>query len=123
MPYFMGHVLELPLTASQDYTVFQVLGDYSTRLWREQIDRILEEYGLVSFIAHPTTYRAACTEVYTELLRLLVGLRAERQVWIAPPSEIDQWWRNRREMTLVRTESRGGSRVPLAIAPASRMPA
>ena len=34
--------------------------------------------------------------------RLLRGRNsAERQVWIAPPSEIDQWWRNRREMTLV----------------------
>jgi hypothetical protein len=32
MPFFMGHVLELPLTAAQDYTVFHVLGDYSTRL-------------------------------------------------------------------------------------------
>ena len=53
MPYFMGHVLELPLTAAQDYTVFHVLGDYSTRLWQEQIDRILDENGLVSFIAHP----------------------------------------------------------------------
>ena len=53
MPFFMGHVLELPLTTAQDYTVFHVLGDYSTRLWQEQIDRILDENGLVSFIAHP----------------------------------------------------------------------
>ena len=30
MPYFIGHVLELPLTTAQDYTVFHVLGDYST---------------------------------------------------------------------------------------------
>ncbi len=42
MPFFLGHVLELPLTTAQDYTVFHVLGDYSTRLWQEQIDRILD---------------------------------------------------------------------------------
>jgi hypothetical protein len=102
MPYFIGHVLELPLTAAQDYTVFQILGEYSTRLWQEQIDRILEQNGLISFIAHPDyLIDPRAREVYTELLSILVGLRAERQVWIAPPAEIDQWWRNRREMRLV----------------------
>ena len=102
MPYFMGHVLELPLTAAQDYTVFHVLDEYSTRLWQEQIGRVLGENGLISFIAHPDYLREPrARDVYTVLLRLLAGLRDERQVWIAPPSEIDQWWRNRREMTLV----------------------
>ena len=59
MPYFLGHVLELPLTAAQDYTLFHILGDYSTRLWQEQIDLILEQNGLVSFIAHPDYLRRA----------------------------------------------------------------
>ncbi|MBA2354754.1 MAG: hypothetical protein H0V80_08820 [Acidobacteria bacterium] len=103
MPYFTGHVLELPLTAAQDYTVFHVLGDYSTRLWQEQIDLILAEHGLISFIAHPDyLIDPRAWEVYTELLHLLDGLRAERHVWIAPPGEIDRWWRNRSEMRLVR---------------------
>ena len=102
MPFFIGHVLELPLTTAQDYTVFHVLGDYSTRLWEEQIDRILEQNGLISFIAHPDyLLEPRAREVYTDLLRLLARLRAERNVWIALPSEIDAWWRNRREMTLV----------------------
>ena len=123
MPYFMGHVLELPLTAAQDYTVFQVLGDYSTRLWQEQIDRILEQNGLVSFIAHPDyLIDLRARAVYTELLRLLTGLRAERQIWTAPPSEIDQWWRNRRGMRLVpdgtswRIEGSGNERACVAYA-------
>ena len=102
MPFFIDHVLELPLTAAQDYTVFQVLGDYSTRLWQEQIDRILEHSGLISFIAHPDyLIEPRARDVYADLLRLLVGLRSDRGVWIAQPSEIDEWWRNRREMSLV----------------------
>jgi len=123
MPYFMGHVLELPLTAAQDYTVFHILGDYSTRLWQEQIDRILGEHGLVSFIAHPDyLIDPRAREVYTELLRLLAGLRTERRVWTALPSEIDQWWRNRREMRLVpdgeswRIEGPGSERARVACA-------
>lgn len=102
MPYFIGHVLEIPLTAAQDYTVFHVIGDYSTRLWQEQIDRILAENGLLSFIAHPDYLAEPRAEdVYAELLALLDALRRERGVWIAPPAAIDKWWRARREMTLV----------------------
>ena len=103
MPFFIGHVLELPLTAAQDYTVFHVLGDYSTKLWQEQLARVLAENGLVSFIAHPDyLIDARARAVYVELLGLLDGLRTERRVWIAAPAEVDRWWRQRREMTLVR---------------------
>lgn len=102
MPFFMGHVLELPLTAAQDYTVFHILGEHSTRLWQEQIDRVLEHHGLVSFIAHPDYVMEPRAEaVYTELLGRLAGLRDERRVWTALPSEIDRWWRSRRAMRLV----------------------
>ena len=123
MPFFMGHVLELPLTTSQDYTVFHVLGDYSTRLWQEQIGTILAENGLASFIAHPD-YLAdpRARDIYAELLDILVKLRAERGVWIALPSEIDRWWRARRAMRLVpdgdswRIEGPDSARARLAFA-------
>lgn len=102
MPYFNGHVLELPLTMAQDYTVFHVLEDYSTRLWEEQLDRVLSEHGLASVIAHPDYLaNARAFEVYERLLQILARLRDERGLWIAPPARIDQWWRQRQEMTLV----------------------
>jgi hypothetical protein len=123
MPFFLGRVLELPLTTAQDYTLFHVLGDYSTRLWREQIDRILEQNGLISFIAHPDYLREPrAREVYTELLRLLVRLREERGLWIALPADIDRWWRERRDMRLVqdgdswRVEGPGSDRARVAYA-------
>jgi hypothetical protein len=123
MPYFVGDVLELPLTTSQDYTLFHVLGDYSTRLWREQIDLVLGQNGLASFIVHPDYVREArARDVYTELLRLLVQLGAERGVWIAQPGEIDAWWRQRRELRLVpaaaswRIEGPGADRARVAYA-------
>jgi hypothetical protein len=102
MPHFIGDVLELPLTTAQDYSLFHVLGDYSIDLWREQIGSILAHNGLVSVIVHPD-YQAGRRErdVYMELLVHLARLRDERKVWVALPSEIDRWWRNRREMRLV----------------------
>ena len=53
MPYFVGNLLELPLTTTQDYSLFHILGSYSTALWRQQIELIMARNGLVSFIAHP----------------------------------------------------------------------
>jgi len=123
MPFFINGVLELPLTASQDYTVFHILGDYSTRLWKEQIDRVLRESGLVSFIAHPDyLVDERARGIYAELLATLDTLRSERQVWIALPSEIDRWWRSRHEMKLVqqgaswRVEGPGSERARVAYA-------
>ena len=123
MPYFMGHVLELPLTASQDYTVFHILRQRSTRLWKQQMEIVLAENGLLSFIAHPDyLIEPAARWLYTELLRQLVALREERGVWIALPSEVDAWWRDRRAMRLVpdgaswRIEGRGRERARLAYA-------
>ena len=107
LPFFIDRVLELPLTTVQDYTLFHILGDYSTRLWQEQIERILDRNGLISFITHPDyLLEARAREVYVDLLRILVRLRDEQKLWVALPSEIDEWWRNRREMKLVQE---GGS--------------
>jgi hypothetical protein len=123
LPFFIDRVLELPLTTIQDYTLFHVLGDYSTRLWEQQINRILQHNGLISFIIHPDyLLEARARQVYTDLLRILVRLREERKVWIAMPAEIDAWWRNRRAMKLVqhgdgwRIEGPGSERARLAYA-------
>jgi hypothetical protein len=102
MPYFVGNVLELPLTTIQDYSLFHILGDYSIALWKEQIDRIRSQNGLISFIAHPDYLRPSrARAVYVELLTHLSELRARHQVWIALPAAVDQWWRNRQSMSLV----------------------
>ena len=53
MPYFVGNILELPLTTTQDYSLFHILDDYSTTLWKEQIRVISQHHGLISVIAHP----------------------------------------------------------------------
>jgi hypothetical protein len=102
MPYFVGNVLELPLTTSQDYTLFHILNDYSTTLWKEQIRLITARHGLVSVITHPD-YLTGQREraVYQELLRHLADLRNRGELWMALPGEINRWWRNRHQMTLV----------------------
>ena len=101
MPYFVGDILELPLTTVQDYTLFHILNDYSTDLWERQIELISRHHGLISIISHPD-YLIGQREraVYVDLLRHLSERRA-RGLWIALPGEINRWWRNRRQMRLV----------------------
>ena len=110
MPYFLNHILELPVTTTQDYTLFNVLNDYSIDLWKQQIDLVMEKHGLMSFIAHPD-YIVASRErgIYEKLLQHLVRLRQNNGIWITTPGEVNQWWRQRAELRLV--ETRQGWRV------------
>ena len=101
-PYFIGRVVELPLTTVQDYSLFHILGDYSIDLWKKQIQLILEKHGLISFIVHPDyLLNERALSVYRTLLGYLSELRRERNVWMALPGDVQQWWRERQEMKLV----------------------
>jgi len=123
MPYFVGKILELPVTTTQDYTLFNILNDYSINLWKQQINLIMEKHGLISFIVHPD-YVGGTRErtVYEALLAHLVNLKNEKGIWIATPGEVDRWWRQRAEMKLVkdgigwRIEGPGSDQARLAYA-------
>lgn len=102
MPYFIGGIVELPLTTIQDYSLVYILGESSIDLWKQQIQLIREKNGLISFIVHPD-YLKGERELgfYRSLLSHLSRLRAEGTLWIALPGEVDQWWRARNQMKLV----------------------
>ena len=106
LPYFIGNLLELPVTTTQDYSLFHILKEYSSRLWKEQISLIRKKHGLITFIIHPDYVRAhKAREVYMELLRHLADLRSRAETWIALPGEIADWWRLRSKMNLVKAEN------------------
>ena len=102
MPYFIGEILELPLTTIQDYSLFHILNDYSISLWTQQIEAIREQNGLITLLAHPD-YLAGrgALPVYKALLAYLQRLRAQSKIWTALPSEVNRWWRSRRQMSIV----------------------
>lgn len=102
MPYFLGNILELPVTTTQDYTLFHILDDYSMNLWKQQSELIMEKHGLMSFIVHPDyVIEPPERRVYEALLGYLVQLRQEKNIWITTPGEVDRWWRQRAKMKLV----------------------
>jgi hypothetical protein len=123
MPYFVGNMLEIPLTTTQDYMLFHLLNDYSLDLWKVQTELIMEKNGLVSFIVHPDyVIEKRAQGVYRDLLRFLRQLGEKKGIWFAAAGEIDHWWRARSRMALVerdgqwRIEGPGAERAKLAFA-------
>lgn len=103
LPFFIDGILELPLTASEDYSLFHILGDYSIELWKQQLNLIGERHGLASFLVHPDyIIEKRARKTYSALLDHLSQLRSERGIWMALPGEVNDWWRQRSEMSLVR---------------------
>jgi hypothetical protein len=123
MPFFLGRLLELPLTTTQDYSLFHILNTYSIDLWKRQMAMIRKKHGLVSFIVHPDYIRDERGQaVYRALLDHLQQERADDNVWIASPGAVDTWWRQRSEMRVIpdgdtwRIEGAGAERARLAFA-------
>jgi len=123
MPFFIGKILELPLTTIQDYSLFHIVNDYSADLWKQQIDAITDKHGLVSFLVHPDyIVDKRARAIYQVLLERLAWMRDERKTWIALPREVDRWWRERSKLEVVsdgggwRVEGKGKERARLAFA-------
>lgn len=102
MPYFIGKMVELPLTTVQDYSLVHILGEHSIDIWARQIDLIRQKNGLISFIVHPDYLkRPSEMALYKTLLNHLSRLRAEGTLWVTLPREVAAWWRARNQMKLV----------------------
>jgi hypothetical protein len=102
MPYFVGKIVELPVTLAQDYSLFHILDDYSIDLWKQQLALIREKSGLMSFIVHPDyVIEPRARQVYESLLDYLRQTIARERIWAALPGDVDLWWRARSQMSLV----------------------
>lgn len=123
MPYFIGKILELPLTTTEDYSLFHMLNDWSIDLWKRQLGLIRGRNGLMSFIAHPDYLLEQKTRrVYETLLGYLREMIDREGMWAALPGDVDRWWRARHQMRLVRKgpgwaiEGVGSERAKIAYA-------
>jgi len=101
-PYFVGKVLEIPVTTTQDYTLFHVLGQYTLDLWQTQVAAVRQKHGLASFIVHPD-YLSGTRSLgtYHALLNFLQQCRSEHGMWLTTANAVNDWWRLRSQMSLV----------------------
>jgi hypothetical protein len=84
---------------------------------------IAKEHGLISFIVHPDyIIDNRARHSYQTLLGELGQLRSDQNIWMPLPKEVDRWWRERSEMTVVpagqnwRVEGKGSDRAGIAYA-------
>jgi hypothetical protein len=102
LPYFIGKMVELPLTCTQDYTLFTMLEDYSIDLWKRQIDLIRADHGLVNILVHPDyVIEPRARDIYKQFLEYLAGLRDADHMWTPLPKEVAAWWNLRKRLRLV----------------------
>jgi hypothetical protein len=122
-PYFIGDILEIPLTTTQDHSLFHILREHRIDLWKTQAALVMEKHGLLSLLSHPDYLldkRAQC--MYRALVAYLSELESEHKMWIALPNQVNEWWRQRSKMTLApegnswRIEGPGKERARLAYA-------
>lgn len=92
-PFFIGEMVELPITLVQDHTLFEILQEPSIALWKEKCDWIIRNHGLVHLVVHPDYLgpgdRLAKYEEFLEFLSQRKG------GWHALPKEVAQWWKTR----------------------------
>jgi peptidoglycan/xylan/chitin deacetylase (PgdA/CDA1 family) len=116
-PFAHGDVIELPYTAPQDHTLFNLLGHRDSSLWRGQLERIVSCNGLFQVLTHPDEEylgRPLIADAYRDLLE---EIARRDDVWVALPRDIAEWWRQRAQGLTTRDDGVArwtGSTIELA---------
>jgi peptidoglycan/xylan/chitin deacetylase (PgdA/CDA1 family) len=92
-PFFLGDLVELPITMVQDHTLFEILRETSIKRWVEKSEWLAGNHGLVNVLVHPDYLLSdRRLDLYEQLLVHLCGMP---QGWHALPRDVAYWWRTR----------------------------
>ena len=101
--------VELPYTLPQDYLLYVVMKEDTTKIWRDKIDWIAEKGGMALLITHPDymkfdegngSHDEYPVALYREFLKYLTD-RYEGQFWHALPREVANFMRVSRNDTQI----------------------
>jgi hypothetical protein len=111
-PYFLGSMVELPMTMPQDHTLFEILKHTDIDTWKKKAEWIAHHGGIVVVNVHPD-YMLTDDRLrhFEELLRFMKTLQG---MWHVLPREAAEWWRARHA-----TELRVEEGVPVMSGPAA----
>jgi hypothetical protein len=98
MPFFFGDVVELPITLTQDHTVFEILRSPGIELWRRKTEWLKANHGLVNIIVHPDyVVDGRALDRYEAFLAYLAE---HDDGWHALPRDVARWWRERDALSI-----------------------
>jgi peptidoglycan/xylan/chitin deacetylase (PgdA/CDA1 family) len=88
-------IVEIPMTAQQDHTLFELLGHRDIDVWLETIHVIRKRGGVFVLTVHPDYMTSAARlDLYRAVLHRLAE---DEEAWIALPGDVSDWWRRRSE--------------------------
>lgn len=95
-PFIMDGLVELPITLTQDHTLWEILRQDTIDLWTRKSDWIIDNHGLINVIVHPdyvlSEHRLGLYERFCAWLRERLDCDAG---WHDLPREVAAWWRVR----------------------------
>lgn len=107
LPFFLGEMVELPITLVQDHTMWEILRQDTIELWTGKSDWLIANGGLINPIVHPDYLDTpARLRMYEEFLEYLA---AQSDGWHALPREVAAWWRTRAGLRCI--EDGEGARI------------
>ncbi len=93
-PFMLGRFVELPYTLVQDYTLIEVLGETTPKLWLDKVRFIEQYHGMALVNVHPDYLLSNVGwQVYVEFLERLKD--AAEVCWHALARDVAAWWRAR----------------------------
>lgn len=88
-PFVAGKFVELPYTIPQDHTMFYVLKQKDITIWKNKIDWIVKNNGMILSLTHPDyLIEKKHFEMYEELLKYLISFK---NAWRCLPKQISSW--------------------------------
>jgi hypothetical protein len=110
LPFFIGDVVELPITLPMDHTLFELLREDAEEAWSSKTGYLKAHGGMALLLTHPDYLldpeRLAAYDGF------MIEFGADRTAWHALPGEVADWWRLRAETTLAQSEGRWSPRGP-----------
>jgi hypothetical protein len=95
-PYFLGDLVELPITLVQDHTLWEILRIRSIHPWRDKGDWLISQHGLINVIIHPDYVSSwERVDLYDRLLGYLRARVDEERGWHALSRDVASWWKAR----------------------------
>ena len=92
-PFQMGHFIELPYTLVQDFTLTNILGETTPRLWLQKVAFLRKYCGMALLNTHPDYLcNPAHFSIYDDFLR---QMRQKVDYWHALPRDVALWWKKK----------------------------
>jgi peptidoglycan/xylan/chitin deacetylase (PgdA/CDA1 family) len=98
LPYMIEDLVELPITLTQDHTLFDLLGHRDESVWVEKA-RFLRQRGGMALVLTHSDY-VAQPYLLDSYRRLLREFADDSTAWKALPRDVSDWWRRRSNSSL-----------------------